>query len=174
MHTGAMNSIAVLQELARRPLDELDLVWDRIGPADVNAHPGGHPNSIAWLLWHSGREIDAQVAHLGGHEQLWTAQGWADRFGPDVPADKHGYGQSADTARAVVVQDKEVLRGYLAAVTEQSLDYLGTLSETDLDEVIDRQWDPPVTRAVRLVSVYADALQHVGQAAYVVGMDPVD
>ncbi|MEW1979819.1 DUF664 domain-containing protein [Citricoccus sp. NPDC079358] len=169
-----MNSIAVLQELARRPLDELDLVWDRIGTANVNAHPGGHPNSIAWLLWHSGREIDAQIAHLGGHDQLWTAQGWAGRFGPDVPADEHGYGQPKDAARAVVVRDQDVLREYLAAVTEQSLDYLETLSEEDLAEVIDRQWDPPVTRAVRLVSVFADALQHVGQAAYVAGMDPVD
>ncbi len=31
-------------------------------------------------------------------------------------------------------------------------------------------WDPPVTLAVRLVSVIADDLQHVGQAAYVRGL----
>ena len=35
--------------------------------------------------------------------------------------------------------------------------------------VIDDSWVPPVTRGVRLISVYADALQHIGQAAYVVG-----
>lgn len=55
-------------------------------------------------------------------------------------------------------------------MTEESADYLAGLDAADLDEVIDRHWDPPVTRGVRLVSVYADALQHVGQAAYVLGL----
>ena len=40
----------------------------------------------------------------------------------------------------------------------------------DLAEVIDRSWDPPVTRGARLVSVSEDALQHVGQASYLAGM----
>lgn len=71
--------------------------------------------------------------------------------------------------RAIVVDDKDLLRRYLAAVTEESVDYLGGLTPDDLSELIDHSWDPPVTRGVRLISVYADALQHIGQAAYVVG-----
>lgn len=169
-----MNSIDLLKDLAHRPLQEVDLFWDSVTPSRLNAHPGGHPNSIAWLLWHSGREIDAQVADLSGRSEVWTAEGWKGRLGVEVPGDEHGFGQSAETARSVVVQDKDQLRGYLAAVTEESLDYLGGLTDGDLDEVIDEQWDPPVTRGVRLVSVYADALQHVGQAAYVAGMDRED
>ena len=35
-----------------------------------------------------------------------------------------------------------------------------------LDEVVDRSWDPPVTRAARLVSIIDDAAQHSGQAVY--------
>jgi hypothetical protein len=35
---------------------------------------------------------------------------------------------------------------------------------------VDRSWDPPVTRAVRLVSVVGDDMQHVGQAAFVRGV----
>jgi hypothetical protein len=38
--------------------------------------------------------------------------------------------------------------------------------------VVDLNWDPPVTLAVRLVSVINDDLQHGGQAAYVRGMLP--
>jgi hypothetical protein len=116
-----MTSISVLQDLARRPLDELDLFWDDVDPARLNAHPGGHPNSIAWLLWHTGREIDAQVARLGDRPQVWTHQAWAERFGLDLPAKDHGYGHAEAQARTVVVRDKEVLRGYLAAVTEESV-----------------------------------------------------
>jgi hypothetical protein len=35
---------------------------------------------------------------------------------------------------------------------------------------VDRSWDPPVSLAVRLVSVIADDLQHAGQAAFVRGV----
>ena len=36
--------------------------------------------------------------------------------------------------------------------------------------MVDTRWDPPVTVRVRLVSVIADDLMHVGQAAYVRGI----
>lgn len=165
-----MDSVELLKDLAHRPLEALESVWDRVAPEDLNDHPGGHPNSIAWLLWHTGREMDAQVAQAAGRQEVWSAQGWEERFALGLPDPGHGYGHSEEQARAVVVRDREVLRGYLTAVTEESADYLAGLEAADLDEVIDRNWDPPVTRGVRLVSVYADALQHVGQAAYVLGM----
>lgn len=56
------------------------------------------------------------------------------------------------------------------AATDALLSYLSTLQASDLDEVIDASYDPPVTRGVHLVSVIDDAAQHIGQVAYVVGM----
>jgi hypothetical protein len=50
------------------------------------------------------------------------------------------------------------------------VDYISTLTEGDLARVVDTRWEPPVTVSVRLVSVIADDLQHVGQAAYVRGI----
>ena len=47
---------------------------------------------------------------------------------------------------------------------------LDGLSGIDLDVVVDERWDPPVTAAVRLVSVVNDITQHLGQAAYVAGL----
>ena len=44
------------------------------------------------------------------------------------------------------------------------------LSPADLDRIVDRRWDPPVTLGVRLVSIADDCLQHAGQAAYVRGL----
>jgi len=41
---------------------------------------------------------------------------------------------------------------------------------TELDRIVDRRWDPPVTVGVRLVSVADDCLQHAGQAAYARGL----
>jgi hypothetical protein len=48
--------------------------------------------------------------------------------------------------------------------------YLATLSDDDLDRVIDESWDPPVTLGVRLVSVVGDDQHHAGQAAFVRGI----
>jgi hypothetical protein len=39
-----------------------------------------------------------------------------------------------------------------------------------MDTIVDRHWDPPVTMAVRLISVLADDLEHAGQAAFIRGL----
>ena len=53
---------------------------------------------------------------------------------------------------------------------ERTLDYVRGLTDGDLDRVVDRAWNPPVTLGVRLVSVIDDDTQHVGQAAFVRGV----
>jgi len=55
-------------------------------------------------------------------------------------------------------------------VSARTRTFLESLGSGDLDRVVDRRWDPPVTLGVRLVSVADDCLQHVGQAAYVRGL----
>lgn len=164
-----MSAISILQNAATRPRDAATALRDRLTPEVLNAHPAEHPNSIAWLLWHTGREIDIQTAMLAGTDQVWDQGGYATRtgLGPDGAA--VGLGQSADEARAVRVDDADVLLDYVTVATQSLLDYLGTLSDADLDDVIDEEWDPPVTRGVRLVSIIDDAAQHVGQAAYALG-----
>jgi hypothetical protein len=47
---------------------------------------------------------------------------------------------------------------------------LERLTPADLDRIVDRRWDPPVTLGVRLVSIADDGLQHAGQAAYLRGL----
>jgi hypothetical protein len=63
-----------------------------------------------------------------------------------------------------------VLLGYLDAVHQRTCDMLEGLVAADLDRVVDRRWDPPVTMGVRLVSIADDCMQHGGQAAYVRGI----
>jgi hypothetical protein len=80
-----------------------------------------------------------------------------------------GYGHGPEDVAAVTA-DAQMLLGYFEAVHERTVRFVGALADADLDRVVDRDWDPPVTMSVRLVSVIADDLQHVGQAAYVRGM----
>ncbi|MCP3425637.1 DinB family protein [Rothia sp. AR01] len=164
-----MDAIEILKDLARRPLEAAEGLRESLTPELLNAHPE-HDNSIAWLLWHTAREIDEQVAALSGREPVWTARGFDARFGLDLEPHELGYGQSGRRARSIVVDDVGLLYEHLDAVVEAQVEYLGSLEPADLDDVVDENWDPPVTRAARLVSVSEDALQHVGQAAYVAGM----
>ena len=164
-----MRATEALVDLARRPLDAAEALLPKLGPRLLNAHPH-HDNSIAWLLWHTAREIDAQVADLSGEEPVWTAQGFEQKFALDRPAGSIGYGDSAEEARAIVCDDADLLLEHLRAAVDAQVAYLETLDDAALAEVIDDAWDPPVTRGARLISVSADALEHVGQAAYVAGL----
>jgi uncharacterized damage-inducible protein DinB len=126
-------------------------------------------NSIAWLVWHLTRVQDDHVADVAGTEQVWTSQGWVERFGLPFGARATGYGQSAAEAGQLRV-GAELLTGYYDAVAERTLEFVRGLTDADLDRVVDERWDPPVTLGARLVSVIGDDEQHVGQAAFVRGI----
>ena len=165
-----MDARDVLSEAASRPATEAKALINTLPEGALNAHAGGHPNSIAWLLWHAGRQMDAQLAQLNGEPQVWHSQGFDSRFNLGELGDTVGYGHTAEQARAVVVEDAALLVEYLGAATAALSEYIAGLSEADLDEVIDTSWTPHVTRGVRLVSMIDDAAQHVGQAAYAAGI----
>jgi hypothetical protein len=146
-----------------RTLDGLDEAM-LVGRVDPSA------NSIAWLIWHLTRVQDDHVAELAGREQVWTSGGWARRFGLPFDVSATGYGQSSEDVAAVREIAAADLAGYFDDVHAATLDYVAGLDADGLDRVVDTSWDPPVTVGVRLVSVLADDLQHVGQAALVRGV----
>jgi uncharacterized damage-inducible protein DinB len=126
-------------------------------------------NSIAWLVWHLTRVQDDHVSEVADVDQAWLAGGWCDRFALPFDRHAHGYGQSSDEVAAVRA-DAQLLLGYHDAVHEQSVGYLKLLTDADLDRIVDTSWDPPVSLAVRLISVINDDMQHAGQAAFVRGI----
>ena len=167
-----MDGTEILIDLARRPQAAAATLRGRLTPKLLNAHPH-HDNSIAWLLWHAAREIDEQLAHLSGSEPVWTAQGYAARFGLEVDAHEHGYGHSPAEARAIIVHDPDLLFEHLDAVVDAQVTFLTGLHASELGRVVDETWDPPVTLAARMVSMSVDAAEHIAQAAYVAGIgDP--
>ncbi len=161
-------------ELLSDAFDRLDADVRRVADgtdAPMLAHrPDPEANSIAWLLWHTTRIQDDHLADLAGRDQLWTAEGWVERFGFDLPVEDTGFGHDASQVAAVRPDGPELLVEYHAEVTVRMRAYLDGLEADDLDRVIDESWDPPVTVGVRLVSVLHDGMQHLGQAAYLRGM----
>lgn len=163
-----MDAAAVIAEFAKRPVDAVRAFPELTGE-QLNAHPGGHPNSIAWLLWHSGRQVDSQLAELTGEGQLWFRAGFRERFGLGPAGDHDGIGHSEQQARAIVVKDWTLLCDYLEAMLEAVVEYWRSLSEAELAEIIDVSYTPHVSRGVRLVSLIDDCQQHVGTANHIAG-----
>jgi hypothetical protein len=137
-----------------------DQLTQRVGP---------DANTIAWLVWHLARVQDAQVSEVAGHEQVWTAQGFYERFGLPFGPEASGYGQSTEEVGQVKVS-ADLLAGYLRATHDATVRFLNNVVATELDRVVDERWDPPVTLGVRLISVLEDDAQHLGQANYVRGL----
>jgi DinB superfamily len=130
--------------------------------------PGANP--IAWLVWHASRVQDHHVAELINADQVWIGNDWARRFGLDPDPSNTGYGHSAQDVAAVRPERPEVLLEYLDAVDRRTRTLLESLNPAELDRIVDRGWDPPVTLGVRLVSIADDRLRSVirrGQNAVV-------
>jgi uncharacterized damage-inducible protein DinB len=157
-------------------IDSFTRIPPIIGKAieDLSSEQLAHPptpgtNTIAWLAWHTARGQDVQIADLAGTEQIWMVSGWYGRFALPFGPDEMGYGMSEGEVTRVIASEA-LLTGYLTAVTEASTAYLGGLSAEDLDQVIDPNWNPPVTRGARLVSIVNDCMEHAGQASYARGI----
>jgi uncharacterized damage-inducible protein DinB len=139
-------------------------------PGQLTARVAPRANTIGWLAWHLLRVQDDHVAEVAGREQVWTAEGFAERFGLPFPASATGYGFSEEEVAATKVPSADLLLEYATAMHARTAQFLQGLSDDDLDRIVDERWDPPVTLGVRLISVLSDDLQHVGQAAYVRGL----
>lgn len=135
---------------------------------DTRIDPDANP--VGWLVWHLTRVQDDHIAGVTEAEQVWLANGWNDRF--DLPFDRRsiGYGHTTADVAALAGASAADLKSYFDDVHATTLNYVGGLSDADLDRIVDRRWDPPVTLAVRLMSIVTDDLQHVGQASYVRGV----
>ena len=92
-----MSNTTAVRELLRdaftRQIEHVDDLTDDLTDEVSFFRPTATANSIAWLIWHSARQQDLQICDIAGIEQVWTRDGWDDRFGLDLAgSNDHGYG----------------------------------------------------------------------------------
>lgn len=165
-----MDSSALLLELYGRIPPLAARVVKGLDVATLTRPPAAGANTIAWLVWHLARVQDHHVAELLEADQLWVTGDWAATFGLEADPDNTGYGHTAEQVLAIQPSSPSVLTEHLAAVQARTVAMLDGVTDAELDRIVDRRWDPPVTLGVRLVSIADDSLQHLGQAAYVRGL----
>ena len=78
-----VDAVGRIREVVHRDLDGLS-------PEQLAFRSTRGENSIAWLVWHLTRIQDDHLADAFEAEQVWTSQGWVERFGlpfdPGTPA----------------------------------------------------------------------------------------
>ncbi|MBK9474722.1 MAG: GNAT family N-acetyltransferase [Tetrasphaera sp.] len=174
----------LLTRSASAPTTATDILRDAFGrvaeempellrdlPAEVLLwRPDPDANSIGWLAWHLTRVQDDHLAGVGEREQVWTSQGFVERFALPYAVASHGFGQSSAEVGAFHVTDATLLIDYHQAVHAMTLEVLDALDDAAYQRVVDTRFTPPVTAAVRLVSVIGDTAAHLGQIGYLKGL----
>lgn len=164
------SATTILADAFGRGNDSMHTLLNGLGPAALLWQPDPAANSIGWLAWHLSRVQDDHLAGVGQVEQVWTTQGFADRFALPYPVTSIGFGQSAQEVAEFSVDDPALLLEYHEAVHALTLQVLSGLDDAGYARIVDERWDPPVTAAVRLVSVVEDTLMHLGQIGYLRGL----
>jgi Protein of unknown function (DUF664) len=165
-----VDGTAVIVELYSRLPELAHHAVDGASLDALTTPPAPDANTIAWLVWHPARVLDDHVGDVMGTEQLWCEGIWPSRFDLAPDPSNTGYGHTPEQVLAIRPSAPQDLTGYFDEVYAHSIAWISTLTASDLDRIVDTRWDPPVTLAVRLLSVADDCLQHLGQAAYARGI----
>ncbi len=148
----------------------VDRALDGLGDEAWNAQPNDQSNSIAWLLWHMTRVVDAIVnERIRSLPQLWVQDAWHEKcgMGADVGT---GQGMSAEDVAAWQAPSREALTGYYEAIKDCAREWLGSVTDEDLAGTITvGNAAEPRPVADMLGTVVYDNTVHGGQIAYLRG-----
>ncbi|MFJ9827173.1 DUF664 domain-containing protein [Streptomyces sp. NPDC101160] len=164
-----MKSAELLLDAFSRIQDAVHEAVEGLSDDELTERIDPDANTVAWLVWHLSRIQDDHIADAFGTEQVWTSEGFSGRFGLPFPEDATGYGHTSAQVAAVRAP-ADLLLDYYDTVHARTVEHITSLTDADLDRVVDTRWTPHVTLGVRIVSVITDDNQHVGQAAYVRGV----
>ncbi len=152
-------------------LGEMEHILSGLTNEDLSWQPRPDCNSIGWLAWHLTRVEDDHIAYIMDKEQLWTKEGWHEKFDRPADAKDRGFGHTPEQVANFKCPDVQTFLDYHKAVFERAKNYLLSRSETDFDRPLDQYWQGiPVKVGWRLTSTLEDCLEHVGQMAYIRGL----
>ena len=124
----------LLRDAFTRLIEHADEVTDGLSDEVSSWQPVEGANSIAWLVWHSARGQDLQVSDIAGTEQVWTRDGWRERFALDLQVDRRHLAIAFDEREAERLTRSKALKPGLfdrADVDEHILAAIVTRDEAE-------------------------------------------
>jgi len=150
-------------------LQTLKRAVEDLTPTEARWQPTDHTNHVAWLVWHIARVEDWWINRfLYGHTEVWTADGWASRFG--MASEGNGAGQTIEEVRAMPEIPLNDLIAYFDAVRAVSRQCLAQMTEAALAQEYHHPTRGVMTGTGLLGRLLVEESQHVGQVALMRGM----
>ena len=150
-------------------LQTLKRAVEDLTPTEARWQPTDHTNHIAWLVWHMARVEDWWINRfLYGRTEVWTADGWASRFG--MAPEGNGAGQTIEEVQAMPEIPLSDLIAYFDAVRAVSRQYLAQVTDADLAREYHHPSRGAMTGTGVLGRLLVEESQHVGQVALIRGM----
>ena len=146
----------------RKALDGLTAEERRFQPTPESHH-------IDFTVWHMARVEDDWIQRFArGAGTVWQDEGWDARCG--LPSRDSGVRYTAEQVAALPEFTIGEMMAYYDSVRRETLAYLDTLSESDLEKCPQPERRPGYTVARMLAHVVVEEAQHTGQVAYIRGM----
>ena len=150
-------------------MDDLRKAIDGLTLEERRFQPTPHSHHIDFIVWHMARVEDGWIHGFALRtDSVWQRDGWFERFG--IPEQDNGYGYTAEQVAQLPAFEVDEMMRYYDAVRTETLSYLDGLSAEDLEKTPHPERRPGYTVAKMLAHVVVEEAQHVGQAAYLRGM----
>ena len=164
-----MEAGEVLTNLLKQNGEMIEMALDGLSEEELYKQPNDQCNSIGWLVWHIARAEDGLISGLNQSPELWTQQGWNEKFG--MGGEESGYGHGPKEMAAFRAPSIDDLKSYSKAAAEKASSYIGSLSAADMDKQVPAMDGQGNTAQASLLGVVVtEALVHGGQVAYVRGL----
>ena len=163
-----MNFKDILKAALSEYMEELEYALRGLTDDERRFQPTPESNHIDFTLWHMARVEDSIINRRLRHDRhIWERDGWHEKLA--LPQEGIGEGLSAQQAAALPPFSLAVLLEYYNSVRRETFLYIDLLTDDDLDRIL----DPGRTRwtvAAILGHLVVEEAQHVGQIAYIRGM----
>jgi len=131
--------------------------------------PSPDANHIDFIVWHMARDEDVAVQGMAQRTtQVWQREAWYQKLG--LPAADDGFGYTVEQVASLPLFPIADCLAYYAAVRQETLRYLATLTPADLDRCPDPERHPGYTLGRLFSHLIVELSQHLGQVAYIRGL----
>ena len=148
---------------------ELHKAFHGLSPGERRFQPTPDANHIDFTVWHMARVENDWVNRFALRtETVWQRGRWHQRLG--LPEKGSGFGYTAEQVAALPAFSFDGIMEYYDAVREATLAYLDGLTPAVLDACPNPDRRPGYTVGKMLSHVIVEESQHVGQVAYLRGL----
>ena len=150
-------------------LEELKKAVNGLTPDERRFQPTPEAHHIDFAVWHMARVEDDWVQRFARRtDAVWKRDGWPERLG--LPERDSGFGYTAEQIADLPAFDFDGIMAYFDAVRQETNRYIDGLSQDDLESCPHPERRPGYTVAKMFSHVIVEEAQHVGQVAYLRGL----